>query len=262
MDFIKDFEDRVEETEKYFQFLVLIDSIGSIQNIKSMKNHKMIIDSKIVYPLKKKVTNEGVFYLDIELTKTIKATSFLLLYNLVESSIVSGLNAYFEAFSSNKLKYKELNSEIRKVWIQYKHKSFKNTKLPDILKAIDEIFEEIVEIAPKTITNNGNNKIVENYDAFHLDIGKTDISGNLDARKIRELSELYGFKLPKKSECESLLAVKNSRNKLAHGENSFSEIGKQSIEDLILMKQETIKFIRNVLKSINKSIEKSAYKLT
>lgn len=260
MDFIKDFEDRVEETEKYFQFLILVDSLSSFQNLQGSRSHKIIINSKEILPLKNKISKAGVYNLDIELKKTIKATSFLLLYNLIESSIVSALNAYFEAISKHKLKYKDFNSEIKKVWIQYKHKSFKNSQTIDILNAIDEIFEEIVEIAPKSINNNGVTKVVEHYDAFRLDIGKTDISGNLDARKIRELSELYGFKMPLNKECESLLTIKNSRNKLAHGENSFSDVGKQSIEDLFIMKQETIKFIRSVLKAINSSIEKSVYK--
>ena len=47
-------------------------------------------------------------------------------------------------------------------------------------------------------------------------------SGNLDARKMKEISKNFGINIPEESNAGKLLMVKNRRNSLAHGETTFT----------------------------------------
>lgn len=259
MDFLQDFEDRTKEVERYFEFIFFIEKLGLIRNVTESKVEKLIHNNRTIYPLKKSINLNGDFIIDIELNKTLKASTFLILYNLVEGSITAALNAYFESFSVKNSEYKKLTREIKRVWLEYRHKAFKNKNSKDLVQLIETLLEEKVSITPKTVNGDVGTKIINNYDAYNAEIGKSDISGNLDARKIRDLAEMYGFKLPKNNSCDSLVTIKQNRNKLAHGESSFSEVGKLSIEDLYEIKQETVKYIRKILKSINRSIIRGVY---
>lgn len=262
MDFIRDFEDRVNEVNKYFEFVLIIENLNKIENLESLKKYSLIINHKKKYPIKKSIDSSGSYAINLDLRKVLKATAFLILYNLVEGSVTSALNEYFNSFSSKRQKYKDFKPFIKTAWIKYKYKRFENHKPEDIVTLIENLFEEIIEIIPKEIRDRQNNTstFIYDYNAYISEIGKSEISGNIDARKIRELSALYGFGLPTQDQCDSLVKIKNNRNKLAHGENTFTDIGRESIEDLIFIKDESVGFLRSVLKKINKSIVKEIYK--
>jgi hypothetical protein len=62
-------------------------------------------------------------------------------------------------------------------------------------------------------------------------------SGNIDAREIRETAKSYGFSDKtdgmKTQNGNDLLKIKTNRNDLAHGDKSFSDVGKDaSAEEL------------------------------
>ncbi|MCI5129736.1 MAG: hypothetical protein D3907_14910, partial [Candidatus Electrothrix sp. AUS3] len=85
-----------------------------------------------------------------------------------------------------------------------------------------------------------------------------DFSGNLDAQKIRELSEKIGFGKPKNG--RNLVTIKNKRNRLAHGEATFSEIGRDyTVGDLSDFKKETIEFLDEVILKIEHFISHKKY---
>lgn len=61
------------------------------------------------------------------------------------------------------------------------------------------------------------------------------ISGNIDAKLINKILKSYGFSALDNPMKIHLLKVKNLRNKLAHGELTFKEVGRQLVlDDLIL----------------------------
>jgi hypothetical protein len=74
---LTEFEDRAKEVEIYFQFLRLV----------------IVEKASLTHGLKK----PKVIAIDGELAKILKANAFLLLYNLVESSIRDGLRRIYEA---------------------------------------------------------------------------------------------------------------------------------------------------------------------
>jgi hypothetical protein len=90
------------------------------------------------------------------------------------------------------------------------------------------------------------------------------LSGNIDARKIREIAEQYGFsakthKLTKGG--EKLEIVKKLRNALAHGDISFSECGRDyTVAELKEIRKQVIWYLRNILKNIERYIEDKRFR--
>lgn len=85
-----------------------------------------------------------------------------------------------------------------------------------------------------------------------------DISGNIDAQKIRDiLKQIGGNEI---SDGRELKIIKDKRNNLAHGEFTFSEIGRDVlVSELIEYKNKTKDYLSNVLAEINDYIESQKY---
>ena len=84
---------------------------------------------------------------------------------------------------------------------------------------------------------------------------KKIFSGNVDAKKIKEIADKYGFSHQTDSKFTKngakLVTVKEKRNDLAHGEISFQECGKDyTIQDIIAIKNEVIKYLEEILNNI------------
>ncbi|WP_247232053.1 MAE_28990/MAE_18760 family HEPN-like nuclease [Telluribacter sp. SYSU D00476] len=213
---LTDFEKRVAEIELFFSHLESIEESGASIYFPHRKRRKIVAH-------------------DPELIKVLKANLFLLLYNLAESSIKQSLTEIYDSISANNLKYNKVIDEIKKIWIIEKYDNFKNKGTDNIFSTINNLAEEIIEI--------------------RFDHTRT-ISGNIDGRKIREFSIKYGFsnKVHKNANNGNKLhLVKTQRNNLAHGVVSFAECGRNyTISDLRIMKKETVLYLRNILKNIEK----------
>ena len=207
-----DFEKRVEEIELYFKHLELFSEKAAF--IKTpMSSRKKIVDQ--------------------ELLKVMKATCFLLLYNLVESSVSQSLTYICDSVTSKSKTYGEVKPEMKKIWIKHKHKNFKEKSTESIYDILQTMSDEIINI--------------EGFEGV-------SISGNIDGQKIKEIAKMMGF--PSKvhytaGKGEKLHVVKTRRNKLAHGEESFSECGRSyTYADLTLIKNQVIRYMRQILKNI------------
>ncbi|WP_332129176.1 MAE_28990/MAE_18760 family HEPN-like nuclease, partial [Escherichia coli] len=89
-------------------------------------------------------------------------------------------------------------------------------------------------------------------------------SGNVDARKIREVAEKYGFSADTDSEITrngcNLLPIKKARNDLAHGSESFRNKGRDtSIDTLTEMKDEVFHYLNCILENIQTYLDTQAY---
>ncbi len=217
----KDFDERAQEVSKYFLLLKNLEQ-GSI-NL-SMGNEK-----------NKKVKN-----IDTELAKTLKATGFLLLYNLIESTIRNAIEAIFDNIAEQKVSFDDLRDEIKKIIIQ----NFKNNKSTDnLLKRINNIAVDIISAS---------------FDKEKL------FSGNIDARKIKQTADIYGFSYKtdakKTQDGNDLLKIKTNRNDLAHGFKSFEEVGRDaSADELLQIKKRVICYLREILQNIETYIFKQEY---
>lgn len=248
----KEFNIRDEEIKKFLNLISLIESNSII------------------------VENE----LDIDIVKTnpiLKASAMLALYNIVESTISNLLNYIHNTLCSKQLSFDDLNNDIQNLYITY-HYKYKQKKGDDIHQFANLINDTIKLVTGKKIFNLKYKQMSEYYSIY---------SGNLDTRKIRTTLYKYGVHIPylkyskgnvSKSNQEeiqdlgkssdktsivghSLLTIMNTRNKLAHGELSFEEYGRNLVtEDLKGYYKDTILFLRIVTLKVNYYISKEKYK--
>lgn len=216
-----DFNTRVEEINKYFLLLEGLDN-ETIKLAKIEDSDKQTIRS-----------------IDNDLANTLKANGFLLLYNLVESSMRNAIEAIFDELKTKKVPFNSVRLEIKKVVLQ----NFKN-------RSPDDIHTKITDISLDIITAG--------YNSLEL------FSGNIDRKEITRIARSYGFSCEtdysKTKHGENLYTVMKNRNDLAHGNKSFSEIGKDtSVEDILRIKEEVIEYISQILRNIEKYLIEQSY---
>ena len=218
---IQDFTERSKEVSKYFIFLKSLEQ-GTT---------KLSMDGK--------GNSSKIKEIDPELLKTLKASGFLLLYNLVEATMRNIIEAIFDELKSERISYDEIRPELKKVVL-------KNLKKRDF----DHVFSSIAEISIDIIAAGFDKK-----DLF---------SGNLDGKKIRETASEYGFSHEtdpvKTGNGIDLLTVKTNRNDLAHGIKSFAEIGRdKTADELLEIKNKVIRYLKQILKNIETYLDNREY---
>ena len=180
------------------------------------------------------------FYND-DFLKILKANALIMIYNLVESSIMGGILEIYDELKTSGYSYKDVTKEIQDTWF-----SFKFNQVYDKNAHYNSYRDKAVEII---------NAILQN-EPLVMDRKATDISGNLDAKKIREICSEHGITYTIEPECRGgivLEDVKNKRNQLAHGTTSFAECGRYyALEDLEKIKNETIIFLNGILQGMKK----------
>jgi hypothetical protein len=168
------------------------------------------------------------------LLKTLKANGFILLYNLLESTMKNAIEAIFGEFRTKNISFDDCREEVRQIVIS-------NLKVHNP----DKIFTALTPLAQKILTETFRKK-----KAF---------AGNVDAKKIQEVAQNYGFK-PPKAKNSSLLTVKDLRNDLAHGDKSFAEVGRDfEAARLEEIKVEIIAYLDEVLDNIITYLDNKEY---
>lgn len=175
-----------------------------------------------------------------DILKVLKANIFLMLYNLVESTINNSLEEVRKAINEENIRFKDCICLIRALWIEIQHSKFKKDNTLNIVRKIDSINLEVIKFKKKI---------------------KHNVSGNLDAKKIREISKEYSIQENKRIKGERLLNIKNNRNKLAHGQVSFSELGRiYTVSDIRKYYKECELFLREYLLCVESYIDKKTFK--
>lgn len=178
--------------------------------------------------------------IDDELSKILKANCFILLYNLIESTIVNSIKAITNSIEREKLTFEQFSDEIKRLWIQQEAKNIKN--LNQTVGIITKLTDSVLKKEFIAIT-----------------VESVHISGNIDAQEIRKIAKQIGWEQTKDG--RDLATVKNKRNSLAHGEFTFSDIGKDyTIKELIEIKDKTIQYLDNVLQKVEEFVNSKKYK--
>ncbi len=219
----KDFDERSQEVSRYFLFLKNLEQ-GSIKlSMGNAKNTKT-----------KPINND--------LEKTLKATGFLLLYNLVESTMTNAIEAVFDELKNKNVSFDDLRNEIKKIIIDnIKDKDNKSTT--NLLVSIQNISVDIISAS------------------FNK---KRLFSGNVDAREIKNIADMYGFSYKtnarKTQDGSDLLTVKTNRNDLAHGFKSFEEVGRNATADeLLKIQKRVISYLKAILNNIESYLSNEEY---
>ncbi|MCI5130582.1 MAG: hypothetical protein D3904_03455 [Candidatus Electrothrix sp. EH2] len=220
-----DFEQRKQEVETYFSFLVILEDDEN---------------TRLKYKKGETIVKERVSGL---LQKILIANGFLLLYNLIEATVRNSiLEIYYEIQDSN-INFEMLSDRLKKIWIKQE-----TDKLKEGTFKQDTLRNQVLDIAESVLKK----------ESIALSRENLDFSGNLDAQKIRELSRKFGFSRPQDG--RNLVTIKNKRNRLAHGEATFSEIGRDyTVGELTSFKDETLIFLDEVISKIEHFISHKKY---
>ncbi len=180
--------------------------------------------------------------------KVMKATVFLLIYNLVESAIRSAFRQLYTTIEVEKKTAAELRRELRRVWVGQQFDKFAEGTAS--LRNYREVAEKLAD------------QIIEDT-AIRLSADLLPVSGNLDADVIRKVCHSHG--IPVRTHfralggCE-LETVKRQRNALGHGDVSFSACGQQyAVTDLKRIHRQSVVFVRSILKNIRRYVEEAAF---
>lgn len=237
-----EFQGRVAEIEAYFEFIGNVDH-GSTKLTQS-DGHTPAYSSQA----------------KDDLLRTFRATAFLLLYNLMESTVTNAVEAIFDELDSQGVSFDDCKQNVRAVILD-------NLKSISTSKALPLLSRIATDIVAKSFR-------------------KEDVvSGNVDAALIRGLAAEYGFHRPDvpqvwakatsrgfpvilpsgsrlSGDGSSLRTVKDHRNSLAHGNASFSDVGKDyTQEDLIRIKCEVISYLDAMLQNVSDYLATQMYRV-
>jgi MAE_28990/MAE_18760-like HEPN len=173
--------------------------------------------------------------ISVTLMATMKSSAILMLYNLVESTMTNIVQAIFDHLHNSSIGLSSLN---------------------DVMKAL----------VLKNVKKRNPNKLVEKMRASSLDVAiasfdRTDVySGNVDSQKIRETLTEFGVVRPGKLTEAVLLEIKNVRNDLAHGAQSFADVGKiYTAQDLKEKLVKVCKILERTLTIFKNYVQTGAY---
>jgi hypothetical protein len=217
-DLLDDLGKREKEIYEYFKLLKFVDG-GVLSNQEG--------DSFEVNPL---------------LVKTLKGAVFLLLYNLIESTMREAISAIHDSISSSSHGYDDIRIELQKeLWRRAR------------LNSID--LDDIVSNTSGGVSLGFHSATFSSKNLF---------SGNITRAEIKKMATIYGFKertdARKTAKGERLEEVKNNRNDLAHGNKTFSQVGAvNTISELETLASTTIHYIYEIVDNIMEYVENKQY---
>lgn len=177
--------------------------------------------------------------------RILKSNFLLMLYNFVEACVVSGMVEIYEKLKSSGSSYGELISEIRSIWSNY------------------EIGKVYSNLAGKAAYEDRVQLIINHViDSQPISLKKEalGISGNLDARAIKNLCDKHRIRYTASDNDGCLRTVKEKRNNLAHGDESFGDCARDmSVVDLEHIKDEVIGFISGILDGMKEYYDNRRY---
>lgn len=158
----------------------------------------------------------------------IKSSIILLAYNTVEGCYTKLNEEVFSFIAESHIPINKLNIELQNVYYRY----YKN--IINDIEGLKKFYEN------REITSITYNQICDKVTLF---------SGNLDARSIREFSKKQiGINNISTAYGKQIVAIKNLRNKLAHGEITFQDAVKdKTLEEIEEISKDCIKFLEVVI---------------
>lgn len=198
------FESRVAEAEKFFSLLTAPDATGWAGA-----------------PIR-----DGALPM-------LKATAFLVLYNIAEASMRDGISAIYDALETARVSFDDLAPELKRVVAS------------NLRQHSDQNISDFAEFA--------KDAVCKTFDAGRI------FSGNVDAKEIRRTAKAYGFPKPNGNGSD-LLVIKCARNDLAHGNKTFIEVGREhTVEEILRMKTNAIAYLRSASSHIEVYIQERRY---
>lgn len=215
------FEDRKRELELYYSIMLDIDR-GE--------------------PTIQTIDNNAFF-------KILKSNYILMLYNLIEACVVSGLMEIYEELQRDGCSYNDVIDEIKAIWRNRQIANVYQKTATQVAyeRKVEQIIQEIKNRVPIVLTREE----------------LRPLGGNLDSKKIMKLCDKHRIRYVNTTEGEKLRIVKQKRNDLAHGTVSFSDCARDfTIEDLNEIKEDVILFMQEILSGMQKYYDEHGYRIS
>lgn len=221
------FNQNVEDINNFISLLKFVDSIETYKNVE-LTNTAMQTSLIVTSTQQKCMRSQAV----------------LMLYNIVESTVVECMLSIFDAIKDEHLKYHELDDSLRDKWLRTK------------MNNGDSIKTRVARA--KEIIGNISSNIF-----FSDEIGR--FNGNVDLRTILNVCKDFKLQLgaiPNKEEVTiTLKSIKDARNHLAHGDVSYSNYGSTILfSDIIKYKTNTLEFLSFFMDRIEDYISNKKYR--
>jgi len=178
-----------------------------------------MLSAHVEFERREKEIDEYIAYLEklereagfsVTLINTMKSSTLLMIYNMVESTMTNLLQDVFDHMDAAQIDFSSLNDTMKTVILTYAKR-----RNP----------EKLVEKMGASATN----LVVASFDRSDL------FSGNIDCKKIVDTLGELGIQSRQRYKEPAFLTVKTERNHLAHGHKSFSDCGRTySMADLRL----------------------------
>lgn len=170
---------------------------------------------------------------------TLRAGTFLLVYNLIEATTRGAIEAIHDKITTEQVPFGSLTLRLRK-----------------------EVVRRFIKDADPA-TNHTMQNLPSEFVSIALD-HSIRLSGNVDARFIRELGDCYGFSCQTTKERTwggtDLVTVKSKRNDLAHGTLTFEDVGRDyPSAELMALTRRSIWFMSEILSNISNYLNNKDY---
>jgi MAE_28990/MAE_18760-like HEPN len=197
------------------------------------------IDAKISYQ-----SNSEIIDYQIEPTdkSILRATLLMLLYGLMEFTVSEAMKAIHEAIRIAEPTFFELNPAVQKTWLRYNQKTLNDSNSVD-----DKYLNRLNALVHLTAGLNTpfDFSFEPDADKAEADFIQKEISGSIDAKKIREIFKNYGLDLSEELIKSNFMAkIKTKRNDLAHGVLSFAKAGEDTTYSIQFLGEKTTEIIQ------------------
>lgn len=170
---------------------------------------------------------------------TLRAGTFLIFYNLIEASTRAAIDAIHDRILTDQESFDRLIPCIRKETVKRFKKHAKTEAHHGLLPSFPSAFVAVA-----------------------LAKGP-ELSGNVDARAIRELGVTYGFSCNTPPETwggSDLLTIKTARNDLSHGRKTFEDVGRDyPATELLAINRRALPYMRCILGNISEYLDERRY---
>lgn len=181
--------------------------------------------------------------------KAMKATAFLMLYNIIEATIVRAMADLYKTIEKEGCRLAEVSAKVRDLWIDQKWRIDPYSASPATYR------KQAAHILKETM--DGTTLVLESR--------KLPLSGNIDADSVRKLCDRHGVRLsvhPRARGGVELDTVKSQRNDLAHGHRTFVDCGQNyAVSDIGRISRECFNFLNGFLRSLERFGNTQGYRL-
>lgn len=175
----------------------------------------------------------------------LKATCYLVLYNILEPTIDSLVSVVLDEANSY-VNYNTVHKRIQDSWLNNQKDKIRNSS-----------YENASDKLKTTIDRCLNNEKISISKEFFIKSNKVD--ANYGFLTICKIFECFNIKINCTKYIDKINNLCNKRNQLAHGEVRFCDVGSVAMVDLMDLKKDFYKFIEPLFNKTDEIISNKLY---